>query len=66
MIHMQYQGLIQSVGFVMIGVLRVKTKAVFISKPFQTPDKNIFDTDVCYNFLHGISFYIFVIFVMYD
>ena len=52
MIHMQYQGLLlpeiqESVQFVMIGVLRVKTKAVFILKPFQTPDNKIFDTDVC-------------------
>ena len=39
----------ESVQFIMIGVLRVKAKAVFISKPFQTPDKKIFDTDVCYN-----------------
>ena len=59
MIHMQYQGLLLpeiqegSVQFVMIGVLRVKTKAVFISKPLQTPDKKIFDTDVCYNSLHA-------------
>ena len=48
MIHMQYQGLLlpeiqeSSVQFVMIGVLRVKTKAIFISKPFPTPDKKIF------------------------
>ena len=59
MIHMQYQGLLlpeiqeSSVQFVMIGVLRVKTKGVFISKPFQTPDKKIFDTGVCYNSLHA-------------
>ena len=55
MIHMQYQGLLlpeiqEIVQFVMISVLRVKTKAVFI---FQTPDKKIFDTDVCYNPLHA-------------
>ena len=31
------------VQFVMIDVRRVKIKAVFISKPFQTPDKKIFD-----------------------
>ena len=59
MIHMQYQGLLlpeileSSVQFVMIGVLRVETKAVFISKPFQTPGKKFFDTNVCYNFLHA-------------
>ena len=59
MIHMQYQGLLipqiqeSSVQFVMISVLRVKTKAVFISKHFQTPDKKIFDSDVCYNSLHA-------------
>ena len=35
-----------TVQFVIIGVLRVKIKAVFISKPFQTPDKKLFDTDV--------------------
>ena len=45
--HIQYQGLFlpeiqESVQFVMIGVLSVKTKAVFTSKPFQTPDKKIF------------------------
>ena len=45
MIRMQYQGLLlpeileSNVQFVVIGVLRVETKAVFISKPFQTPDK---------------------------
>ena len=58
MIHMQYQGLLlpevqESVQFIMFGVLGVKTKAVFISKPFQTPGKKIFDTDVCYNSLHA-------------
>ena len=58
MIHMQYQDLLlpeiqESIQFFMFGVLRVKTKAVFISKPFQTPDKKIFDTDVCYNSLHA-------------
>ena len=41
MTHMQYQGLIlheihESEQFVMTSVLRVKTKAVFISKPFPT------------------------------
>ena len=35
--------------FVMIDVLRVKIKAVFIPKPFQTSDKKIFDTDVIRN-----------------
>ena len=34
--------------FVMVGVLRVKIKAVFISKPFQTPNKKMFGTDVTY------------------
>ena len=36
------------VQFIMVGVLRVKIEAVFISKPFQTPNKKIFDTDVTY------------------
>ena len=35
--------------FVMIDVLRVKIKVVFISKPFQTPDKKIFDIEVIRN-----------------
>ena len=35
-----------TVHFVMIGVLRVKIKAVLISKPFQAPDKRFFDTDM--------------------
>ena len=65
MIHMQYQGLLlpeiqESVQFVMIGVLRVKTIAVLISKPFQTPDKKIIDTDVCYNSLHAGYVFIFL------
>ena len=56
--HVQYQGLLlpeiqESVQFVMIDVLRVKTKAVFISKPFQTSDKKIFDIDFCYDSLHA-------------
>ena len=33
----------------MIGVLRVKIKAVLISKPFQAPDKRFFDTDMIWN-----------------
>ena len=66
MSHMQYQALLlpeiqERVQFVMIGVLRVKTKAVIISKPFQNSRleaielqiKKIFDTDVCYNSLHA-------------
>ena len=58
MTHMQYQGLIlpeihESEQFVMTSVLRVKTKAVFISKHFQNTDKNISDTDVCYISLHA-------------
>ena len=59
MIHMQYQGILlpeiqeSSVQFVMISVLRVETKVVFISKPFQTPDKTIFDTGLCFNSVHA-------------
>ena len=55
----------------MIGVLRVKTKApaVFISKPFQTQDKKIFDTD-SQAFVETLckldKFSYFVIFVMYN
>ena len=33
----------------MIGDLRVKIKAVLISKPFQAPDKRFFDTDMIWN-----------------
>ena len=51
--------------FVMIGFLRVKTKAVFISKSFQTPDKKIFDTFVIYITLCMLDkFSYFFIFVM--
>ena len=72
MIHMQYQGLLlpeiqeSSVQFVMISVLRVKTKVVFISKPFQTPDKKIFDTDVYIALCMLDKFSYFAIFVMYN
>ena len=54
---MKYQGLFSpwnssktsqkcTVQFVMRGVLRVKIKAVLISKPFQVPDIKIFDTEM--------------------
>ena len=57
MLHMKYQGIFspgnssntsqkRTVHFVMVGVLRVKIKAVSISKPFQAPDKRFFDTDM--------------------
>ena len=42
----QYITKVYSAIFVMIGVLRVKIKAVLISKPFQAPDKKIFDTEL--------------------
>ena len=72
MIHMQYQGLLlpeiqeSSVQFVMIGVLRVKTKAVFISKPFQTPDKKILTPTFVITLCMLDKFSYFVIFVMYN
>ena len=69
---MQYQGLLlpeiqeSSVHFVMIGVLRVKTKAVFISKPCQTPDKKFLTLTFVITLCMLDKFSYFVIFVMYN